>query len=217
LSGQVRRWRNIATASPAIAAALIAMLALRCLSAGSACRTRIRPKPRTQVVEVPPPRRRRVGAICRGAAEGWRIARLHSHGRRRDQEFHGAQGRRTARSRQEFELWLISDKLQRPRSLGVIGGGDFTARPVLSSYDPDIVNKATYAVTVEPEGGSPTAPHRSAVFTGKLIETVPQGRRRRRIRASSTRYAALNAIESKPARKKENARGERAFSVVNLG
>ena len=54
-----------------------------------------------------------------------------------------------------YELWLISDKLQRPRSLGVIGGSDFTARPVLASYDPEVVNKATYAVTVEQEGGSP--------------------------------------------------------------
>ena len=54
-----------------------------------------------------------------------------------------------------FELWLISDKLQRPRSLGVIGGSDFTARPVLASYDADTVNAATYAVTVEQAGGSP--------------------------------------------------------------
>ena len=54
-----------------------------------------------------------------------------------------------------YELWLVSDKLQRPRSLGVIGGNDFTTRPVLASYDADTVNKATYAVTVEPEGGSP--------------------------------------------------------------
>ena len=55
-----------------------------------------------------------------------------------------------------YELWLVSDKLQRPRSLGVIGGNDFTSRPALASYDTDTVNKATYAVTVEPEGGSPT-------------------------------------------------------------
>ena len=64
--------------------------------------------------------------------------------------------------------------MQRPRSLGVIGGNDFTARPVLSSYDPDIVDKATYAVTVEPEGGSPTGVATGPiVFTGKLIEAVP--------------------------------------------
>jgi anti-sigma-K factor RskA len=73
-----------------------------------------------------------------------------------------------------FELWLISDKLQRPRSLGVIGGGDFTARPVLASYDTDTVKNATYAVTIEQAGGSPDGiPHSAPVFTGKLIETVP--------------------------------------------
>ncbi len=61
-----------------------------------------------------------------------------------------------------------------PRSLGVIGGGDFTARPVLSSYDNDTINTATYAVTVEQAGGSPDGnPHSAPVFTGKLIESVP--------------------------------------------
>jgi anti-sigma-K factor RskA len=76
-----------------------------------------------------------------------------------------------------YELWLISDKLPRPRSLGVIGGSDFTARPVLAGYDSDVVNAATYAVTVEPAGGSPNGQPTSApVFSGKLIETVPPGR-----------------------------------------
>ena len=73
-----------------------------------------------------------------------------------------------------FELWLISDKLPRPRSLGVIGGSDFTVRPVLSSYDADTINTALYAVTVEQAGGSPDGnPHATPVFTGKLIESVP--------------------------------------------
>jgi anti-sigma-K factor RskA len=72
-----------------------------------------------------------------------------------------------------YELWLVSDKLQRPRSLGVIGSNDFT-RAALAAYDTDTVNKATYAVTVEPEGGSPTGVATGPiVFTGKLIETVP--------------------------------------------
>jgi anti-sigma-K factor RskA len=76
-----------------------------------------------------------------------------------------------------FELWLISDKLPQPRSLGVIGGSDFTARQVLSSYDADTINAATYAVTVEQAGGSPDGnPHSAPVYTGKLIESVPQAR-----------------------------------------
>jgi len=74
-----------------------------------------------------------------------------------------------------YELWLISDKLGgRPRSLGVIGAGDFVARPVLASYDTDVVTGGTYAVTVEQAGGSPDgAPHSQPVFIGRLIETVP--------------------------------------------
>jgi anti-sigma-K factor RskA len=56
----------------------------------------------------------------------------------------------------------------------VIGGSDFTTRPVLASYDNDVVNGATYAVTVEQAGGSPDGnPHSAPVYTGKLIETVP--------------------------------------------
>ena len=56
----------------------------------------------------------------------------------------------------------------------MIGGDDFTARPVLASYDADIVNNATYAVTVEQAGGSPDGnPHSAPVFIGKLVETVP--------------------------------------------
>lgn len=73
-----------------------------------------------------------------------------------------------------YELWLVSDKLPRPRSLGVIGGSDFTIRPALSAYDTDTINKATYAVTIEPEGGSPSGvPTGAIVYTGKLIESVP--------------------------------------------
>ena len=54
LSGRVRRWRNIASFATALAAALIAMLAAAGLSAGSVARG-LRPKPRTQMVEVKTP------------------------------------------------------------------------------------------------------------------------------------------------------------------
>jgi len=76
-----------------------------------------------------------------------------------------------------YELWLVSDKLGKPRSLGVIGDSDFTRRAALAGYDADIIDKATYAVTVEPEGGSPTGVATGPiVFAGKLVETVPSAR-----------------------------------------
>lgn len=75
-----------------------------------------------------------------------------------------------------YELWLVSDKLPQPRSLGVIGEGEFTARAALEAYDPDVVSKATYAVTIEPKGGSPTGVATGPiVYTGKLVESVPAG------------------------------------------
>jgi anti-sigma-K factor RskA len=44
----------------------------------------------------------------------------------------------------------------------------------LSAYDKGVVREATYAVTVEPEGGSPTgAPSGAPVFVGKLIPVGP--------------------------------------------
>ena len=146
------------------------------LSAGSAARG-IRPKPRTQVVEVKTPaaaarrRRRNMSPCCRRTA-----ARRPSFSRwtARPRISPCARSAPRAEPGKSFELWLISDKLPRPRSLGVIGGSDFTARPVLASYDADTVNAATYAVTVEQAGGSPDGkPHSAPVFTGKLIETVP--------------------------------------------
>ncbi len=72
-----------------------------------------------------------------------------------------------------FELWLVHDKFPQPRSLGVIGDHEFT-RSQLAAFDPQIINEATYAVTVEPPGGSPTGVATGPiVYAGKLIEAVP--------------------------------------------
>ena len=61
--------------------------------------------------------------------------------------------------------------------IGVIGDVNFTTRPLLANYDADVINTATYAVTVEQSGGSPDGvPHSQPVFIGKLIETVPASR-----------------------------------------
>jgi anti-sigma-K factor RskA len=71
-----------------------------------------------------------------------------------------------------YELWIIDAKLGAPRSLGVIGErGRATS---LSAYDPAVVASATYAVTVEPPGGSPSGqPSGPPVFVGKLIPVGP--------------------------------------------
>ena len=174
LSRQARRWRNVATLTSAIAAALVAMIAVGVYQP-DLLPDGIRPKPRTQVVEVkipaaPTPSAQYVAVLQKdggspafiltvdGATKNFTVRRV------------GAQ----PEPGKSYELWIVSDKLQRPRSLGVIGGKDFTARQVLSAYDPEVVNQATFAVTLEPEGGSPTGVATGPiVYTGKLVEAVP--------------------------------------------
>ena len=71
-----------------------------------------------------------------------------------------------------YELWIIDAKLGAPRSLGVIGETSRAAN--LSAYDPAVVEHATYAVTVEPPGGSPDGkPSGPPVFVGKLVPVGP--------------------------------------------
>jgi anti-sigma-K factor RskA len=175
LSGRVRRWRNVASAMTAIAAALLVMLAMQ-VYRPDLLPDGIRPKPRTQVVEVktppPPAAAQYVALLQRDAGSPAFILTVDAATRNFTVRKVGAQ----PEAGKSYELWIVSDKLQRPRSLGVIGGNDFTARPVLSGYDADVVNAATYAVSLEPEGGSRTgAPTGPVVYTGKLIETVPPG------------------------------------------
>jgi anti-sigma-K factor RskA len=71
-----------------------------------------------------------------------------------------------------YELWIIDAKLGAPRSLGVIG--EHGRATNLSAFDPAVVEGATYAVTVEPPGGSPSGqPSGPPVFVGKLIPVGP--------------------------------------------
>jgi anti-sigma-K factor RskA len=175
LSGRVKRWRNVASFATAAAAALIAMLAMQVYSP-DLLPNGLRPKPRVQVVEIktpplPAPPSAQYVALLQGSAGGPAFILTVDAATK---NFTVRKVGSDAEAGKSFELWLISDRLPQPRSRGVIGGSEFTARPVLASYDANTINGATYAVTVEQAGGSPDGkPHSTPVFTGKLIETVP--------------------------------------------
>lgn len=73
-----------------------------------------------------------------------------------------------------YELWIVSQKLGAPRSLGVVGDQPFSVSPRLAGYASGDIENATYAVSVEPEGGSPTgAPTGPVVYAGKLVQAQP--------------------------------------------
>ena len=181
LSGRVKAYRGLAMAMTAIAAALLAIIGVQVYSPGLL--PGLGGKPATQVAEVKPsptpvPRPTVVPsaqyvALLQGAAGGPAFI-LTVDGATKNFTIRKV-GAPPIDANKNYELWLISDKLQnRPRSLGVIGDANFTTRPLLAGYDSDVINTATYAVTVEQSGGSPDgAPHSQPVFIGRLIETVP--------------------------------------------
>jgi anti-sigma-K factor RskA len=176
LSARARRWRNVAALTTAIAAALVAMIAVQVfepdlLPGGT------RSKSRTEVAEVKPvtapaptPSAQYVAVLQKDGGAPAFILTVDEATKKFTVRRVGA----PAELGKSYELWLISDKLQRPRSLGVIGSGEFTSRPVLASYDADTIKTATYAVTIEQGGGSPDGrPTSAPVYAGKLIESVP--------------------------------------------
>lgn len=167
------RWRRVAFVTSAIAAALVAALAVQTL------RPELMPwarPPAKQIAQAP------AAAPAAPPVSAQYVALLQNDANQPaflltvDAATKNFTARRLGdapEAGRSYELWIVSDRLQRPRSLGVIGAREFTTRTTLAAYDTDIVNRAIYAVSVEPEGGSPTGVATGpVVFKGKLIEAV---------------------------------------------
>ena len=174
LAANARRWRMIAAATSAIAAALVVMIGVG-VAVPDWLPDSMRPKATPQIAEVrpqvaPQPSAQYVAVLQKDGGGPAFILTVDGATRNFTVRKVGA----ATEPGSSFELWLISDKLPKPRSLGVIGTSEFTSRPLLASFDADMVRSATYAVTVEQAGGSPDGnPHSAPIFAGKLIETVP--------------------------------------------
>src|SRR5580658_2373038 len=80
----------------------------------------------------------------------------------------------TPEADRSYELWLISSQFPTPRSLGVVGNDEFTQRQIPGNFDVATLRAASYAVSLEPAGGSPSGvPTGPVLFTGKIVESVP--------------------------------------------
>ena len=77
-------------------------------------------------------------------------------------------------SGRSYELWLNSNKLTTPASLGPVGNSEVTTRSIPQNIDVETMRSATYSVSLEPSGGSATgAPSGPTLFKGRMIETAP--------------------------------------------
>ena len=77
-------------------------------------------------------------------------------------------------SGRSYELWLSSNKLPKPASLGPVGNTEITTRPIPQNIDIETMRGATYSVSLEPASGSATgAPTGPTLFRGRMIDAAP--------------------------------------------
>jgi anti-sigma-K factor RskA len=72
-----------------------------------------------------------------------------------------------------YQLWMAAQPGQPPSSLGLIGTGEFTERAMLANYDSAVITNATYGISLEPLGGSPTGQPTGPVMHARLVQATP--------------------------------------------
>jgi anti-sigma-K factor RskA len=155
LTRRLSRWRTAALGAGALAAALSGVIASR-----DAVRAPLSPKEPTTFVAV----------LQKDAQSPAFIMTVDS-----------AAGTFTVRAvaaekpvGKSHELWLVNARLGPPKSLGVVGQSQFSTGVQLAAYASGDIEASTYAVTLEPEGGSATGlPTGPVVYAGKLVQTKP--------------------------------------------
>jgi anti-sigma-K factor RskA len=78
----------------------------------------------------------------------------------------------TTQAGKSYELWALGAGRDKPLSLGVIEADFRIPSKRLGRLDKPALNDTVFAVSLEPEGGSPTGqPTGPVLFTGKLVAT----------------------------------------------
>jgi anti-sigma-K factor RskA len=170
LRARAARWRTLAVFTGSLAAALLAFILLPKWAPGllPPSLTPRPPGPAARSVEAGSPSPSRYVAVLERDAVPPAFVLLL------DASAHSLTLRRVGAPREpgkSYELWLISNKLPAPRSLGLAGPGDVTElSDVLAGDDPALIPDASFAVSLEPEGGSPTGAPSNVAFSGKPME-----------------------------------------------
>ncbi len=69
-----------------------------------------------------------------------------------------------------YQLWIASNEIgPAPQSLGLVDDELAPTRKSLTGFDPALLRRATFGVSLEPEGGSPTGRPTSPALHAKLL------------------------------------------------
>jgi anti-sigma-K factor RskA len=165
LRARATRWRTLTVFTGSLAAALLAFILLPRWAPGL-LPSPLYPKPVARSV-VPGQPSRYVAVLARDAVPPAFVLLVDTGARSLSLRRIGAP-REPGKS---YELWLISSRLPVPRSLGIVGPEDVTELSyVLSGDDPALIGDASFAVSLEPEGGSPTGAPSNVAFSGKPMQ-----------------------------------------------
>ncbi len=72
-----------------------------------------------------------------------------------------------------YQLWIAPQPGAAPQPLGVLASDASGVSVTLAAYEPSVINNATFGISLEPLGGSPTGRPTGPVIHAKLIE-VPR-------------------------------------------
>jgi anti-sigma-K factor RskA len=170
LARRVRRWRRITVAMGAIAALLAIFVAIEQFAPGLVPPPLNRQPPPVVTARTQAPSDRLVAVLQQEPTAPAFLVTVDPQSRTLTVRRVSA----TPETDRSYELWLISSKFSSPRSLGIVGGEEFTTRPLPASFDRDTIRAASYAVSLEPAGGSPSGvPTGPILFTGKMVESLP--------------------------------------------
>jgi anti-sigma-K factor RskA len=152
LQARARRWRSTALATSAIAASLILTIGFR--------ETVWRPSPQSFVA-----------VFQKDDAQPAFILSIDLDSR----ELTIRQVTAEREPGKAYQLWILADKLGPvPQSLGLLHETLEPTRQRLNKFDPALLRSATFGISVEPPGGSPTGRPTGPAIHGRLIPAAPQ-------------------------------------------
>jgi anti-sigma-K factor RskA len=147
LQRQVQRWRRAAIAATAIAASLVVAIGVR-----------------EQFYRAQPTNF--VGVFQHGDVEP--VFYLTINLRTRELTLRPVSAER--QPGKTYQLWIASSEIgPAPQSLGLVDDELAPTRKSLTGFDPALLRRATFGVSLEPEGGSPTGRPTSPALHAKLL------------------------------------------------
>jgi anti-sigma-K factor RskA len=173
LTARLRRWRGITAIVGTLAAGFAAIVVAREIRP-DLLPAQMRPKPRIEVVEriVEKPAAQPAQFVAVFQKDEQSPAFVLSV----DIDKRMVTVRQVAAEKlpdKTYQLWIATQPGTPPRSLGLITDADYTVREALADYDPAVISNATYGISLEPPGGSPTGAPTGPVIHAKLLQVTP--------------------------------------------